>query len=195
MYIKNLALAMILTSAALTAQEQTLLSRNMTHGGYGSWGVHVSQLNGETAYLSTSRLVWLINHSYSLGLGGYDLIGSVDGPLTLDSESRFINLDLGGVELGYIFAPNSVIHGSIRVLGSLGQVEYHNDNLDDPWQGEEDFVAAIVPSVDLMVNVTSFIHMGINASYRIVNGVDLDGLTNADLSGPSLGAVIQFGKF
>ncbi len=195
MHIKNLAIAVILTSATLVAQEQTLLGRNMTHGGFGSWGAQVSQVNGETAYLSTSRLSWLINHRYSLGLGGYNLIGSVDGPLTLASKSRFINLDLGGIELGYIFAPDKVIHGSFRVLTSLGQVSYHNSDPDTPWQGEEDLISSIVPSVDLMVNVTSFIHMGITASYRLINGVDLDGLTNSDLSGPSIGAVIQFGKF
>ncbi len=195
MFLKKLAIAVILTSATLVAQEQTLLSRNMTHGGFGSWGAQVSQVNGETAYLSTSRLSWLINHRYSLGFGGYNLIGSVDGPLTFASESRFINMDLGGLELGYTFAPDKVIHGTVRVLASLGHVSYHVNDPESSWQGEEDLISSFVPSIDLMVNVTSFIHMGLSASYRLVYGVDLDGLTNTDLSAPSVGVVFQIGKF
>ncbi len=195
MYIKKLVLAAILMSTGLAAQEQTLLGRGMNHGVYGSWGVQISQVNGQTAYLSTSQLVWLINHRYSLGLGGYSLIASVDGPLTFDSENRFIGLDVGGVEMGYIFGPDKMIHGAFRVLAGLGQVSYHNSDLDSSWKGEENLITSISPSVDLMMNVTSFIHLSITASYRLVNGVDLDGLTDADLSGPSIGAVIQIGKF
>ncbi len=195
MYFKKLVIAAILMSTGLVAQEQTLIGRGMDHGVYGSSGLQVSQVNGQTAYLSTSQLVWLINHRYSLGLGGYNLIASVDGPLTLDAKNRYISLDLGGVEMGYIFGPDKMIHGAFRVLASVGQVSYHNSNLDPSWKGEESFITSISPSVDLMMNVTSFFHLSITASYRLVSGVDLDGLTDADLSGPSVGAVIQIGKF
>ncbi len=195
MYFKKLILAALLISTGLTAQEQTLLGSNMTHGGYGSWGVQIAQVNGQTAYLSTSQLAWLINHRYTVGLGGYNLIASVDGPLTFDSQSQYISLDMGGVELGYIFSPNKMLHGSFRVLASMGQVSYHNSDLDSSWQGEKNLITSISPSVDLMVNLTTFVHLGVTANYRLVNGVDLEGLSNSDLSGPSVGAVIQFGKF
>lgn len=195
MYFKKLVIAAILMSTGLVAQEQTLLGRGMNHGVYGSGGLQVSQVNGQTAYLSTSQLVWLINHRYSLGLGGYNLVASVEGPQSLDTGNRFIDLDMGGVEMGYIFGPNKLIHGAFRVLASVGQVSYHYKDLDSSWKGEENFITSISPSVDFMMNVTSFLHLSITARYRLVNGVDLDGLTDADLSGPSVGAGIQIGKF
>lgn len=195
MYFKKLIIAAILMSTGLVAQEQTLLGRGMHQGVYGSGGLQVSQVNGQTAYLSTSQLVWLINHRYSLGLGGYNLIASVDGPLTIDNENQYIGLDLGGVEMGYIFGPDKLIHGAFRVLASVGQVSYHKSDLNSSWKGEKNLITSISPSVDLMMNVTSFLHLGITASYRLVNGVDLDGLTDADLSGPSAGVVIQLGRF
>jgi hypothetical protein len=49
--------------------------------------------------------------------------------------------------------------------------------------------------VNLMLNVSKNFRIGLGGSYRFVNGVDLVGLDNDDISGPSASLTFKFGKF
>ena len=45
------------------------------------------------------------------------------------------------------------------------------------------------------INVSSWLRIGLGASYRIAVGLDLEEITNSDISGPSGLIILKFGKF
>jgi hypothetical protein len=45
------------------------------------------------------------------------------------------------------------------------------------------------------MNVTHHFRLGVGARYRHVSGVDLEGMSDHDLSGPSASLIFKFGKF
>jgi hypothetical protein len=49
--------------------------------------------------------------------------------------------------------------------------------------------------VDLELNFSRHFRIGIGGSYRYVNGVNLFGLTDGDLSGPAAKVNFKFGHF
>ena len=53
----------------------------------------------------------------------------------------------------------------------------------------------IEPSLMAELNVTNFLRLAVGGGYRIVTGVQLDGLTNADVSSYSLSLNLKFGSF
>jgi hypothetical protein len=45
------------------------------------------------------------------------------------------------------------------------------------------------------LNITNFLRLALGGGYRFVTGVDISGLTNADVSGASLSLNFKFGGF
>jgi len=59
----------------------------------------------------------------------------------------------------------------------------------------EDAMFVVEPGIDAELNVNSNFRIAIGASYRIVNGVNYEDLTDADLNGLSAHVVFKFGVF
>jgi hypothetical protein len=56
-------------------------------------------------------------------------------------------------------------------------------------------VFVIEPSLLAELNVTNFLRLAVGGGYRFATGVELSGLTNADLSGVSVSVNLKFGSF
>jgi len=113
-------------------------------------------------------------------------------------ERLDLDLTLGGFEFEYVSRSAKLIHYSFRALIGSGEVDYigHDRPIDDTlfdYHRESFFVAE--PEVNLMLNVTKFSRIGVGASYRFISSVNLEGLTNSDLDGPSASLILKFGRF
>ena len=198
-----LALLVVLAARAFSQDEETLLTGQLTHGGFGGPVVKFTRLSDEFGVLVGGRGGWIINHCFSIGGGGYGLVNSIPGPdgIPLMIEP-VLTVGYGGFEMEYLLHSGKLIHSSVQLLIGGGGVGYH-ERRDEDWNFDNDVNGnptwdsffIIEPGIGLELNVTSFFRIDAGASYRFVSGVEKNGLTNGEIGGPSAVITFKFGKF
>jgi len=193
-------------------QAETLFGNgDVTFGGYGAVETKFTGLDSKAALLVGGRGGLIINHFFSIGLGGYGLVTKqsidklkVSDPYNLDSTA-YLRVGYGGLHLGISAEPNSLLHITGGLLIGGGWVAYtsnysysnHNHNF-----GESDWTVynssaffVMEPYLGAELNVTSFFRLEASASYRFVSGVELPLTKNSDIGGVSGNLTFKFGKF
>ncbi len=180
---------------AVAAQEETLLGPGaITHGGYGGPLLKFTEINGETGILVGGRGGWIINETFVLGGGGYGLVNKIEGNMYVGGEKPNIEFGYGGVIFEYINNSRKLIHFSVSTLVGGGGHSLRDDNFfNDDDDSDVFFVAE--PEVTVMLNVTRFFRIGLNAGYRFISGADDYNMENSDLSGFAGGITFKFGSF
>ena len=143
-------------------------------GGYGGGGLKFSQVDGDLGIFLGGYGGFLINPTFMIGGGGYNLVGR-------DSE---VLMGYGGVVLEVMAPSISPINASANVLIGGGNVDFVNVSAHN--------VLLVEPAVNLEVIVTKRIRIGLGASYRSVTGA---GGRNSDLGGASGNLILKFGRF
>lgn len=185
--MKKLLLAVVLILFTVpiiaNAEEKTLISGEIESGGYGGPVVKLSVVNNEFAVFMGARGGWIINHTIIVGGGGYGLATDIF------VSSNKLSLGYGGLELGYVFQSDSLVHFTAHSLFGFGGVSFEND-----WSSADE-VFVIEPEATVVVNITEFVRIAAGVSYRFVTGVTTAGVSDASLSGLSGMLVFKFGSF
>jgi hypothetical protein len=186
----------ILTFVPLSAQEQTLISADIDHGGFGGMAYQLTQVNENMAIMIGGHGGWIINHTVYLGLAGFGMDGEFQIERDLEDQ-RYLNLGYGGFEVGLVVASNRLLHLTASTLLGGGGANYQQRDWDGDYRDNSivDGFYVIEPALHLVMNVTRHFRVGLGARYRHVSGVDLEGLTDNDLSGTSASLIFKFGKF
>ena len=180
----------LLFPALLPAQEETLFQQTVHHGGYGAMVAQLTPVNGEIRGMSGFRGGWIVNHSMVLGAASYDLIEDV----TLSDESY--DFTYAGLELGYIFNPDELLHFSLWMLAGGGALVLRDtEENGNTRQHFTDGVLVLEPAIYLQMNITSYCHLGLGAGYRIASDVELPDMENSDLQGLTGKLSLEFGVF
>lgn len=200
---KLIVLLVVFTSMFSYAQNETLLSGNITNTGYGGPEIKFSTINDDFAVLFGGKGAWVINHTVLIGGGGYGLttehlITDYDGINAPETVNLYMGY--GGLILGYINNQHKLVHFSSEVLIGAGGATYsvnrNNWDNENDWSNFEDSAFLVIePSLYLELNVTDFMVVGIGGSYRYTNGVNLSKSDDSDISGFSGNLVFKFGKF
>ncbi len=204
--MRRIALIVFLSaiSIPLYAQEQTLIGGTIESGGFGGPVVKFSQIDKNFAVLVGGYGGWLINHSFMIGGGGFGLANNIHGPREAQlyygtGDNLRLQFGYGGLMLEYIGEHNSLVHYYVSTLIGAGGVNYDYINgLYSPYFDNLDRTSAcfvLEPNVGAELNVTRFFRIGAGASYRLVKGSDLIGVSDSDLSDLSLNLTFKFGKF
>lgn len=150
-----------------------------------------SQVNHTFGFLAGGRLGWIINHRYLLGLEGYWLVNDVPGPRTDAGQRPDLAMKYGGLTLEYILRPQDAVHFSVSTLTAIGSVVYDYDvtrNDDTYW--------AVEPALNVYLNMTEYLRLGLGVGYRWVSDVDLEDLDEGqDLSGVAATLSLNFGTY
>ncbi len=200
----SLVLSLFLFTAQSFAQEQTLINGPIESGGFGGPVVKFSQVNNKFAVFAGGYGGWVINHSFLIGGGGYGLVNNIAASpaaqayfgTTNDLRTQF---GYGGLVLEYIAMPEDLVHFTVSTLIGGGGVDYayrydlFNSNYDESGHASACFV--LEPSAGLELNITQFFRINAGASYRLVRGTDLPGISDTDLSDLSGYLTFKFGKF
>ena len=177
-------------------QPRTLLARPVHSGGYGAPVVAYTRFAGTDAVMVGGRGGWVLDHRFVIGGGGFGLATPPRETLGvgLDRADYQHTFGYGGVWLEYLIAPMSLVHGSVGTLIGAGGITYQRYRPDTQNLAETS-VFVLDPVVGVEVNVATFLRLGVQGGYRVVRGVDLATLDNADASGFTLGALLKFGGF
>lgn len=196
-----------LFTLSLHAQEETLLEGEVVHGGFGGPVVKFSNIKKDFALLVGGYGGWFVNHTFLIGAGGYGLATKINASESAQAkygqgEQLKLMFGYGGAVLEYVNRSNKLVHYSINTLIGAGGVVYterdhygYDEDDDDDHIGPSDAVFVLEPGLNAELNVASFFRINAGASYRMVTGVNLEGLKNSDLSGPSVNLTLKFGLF
>jgi hypothetical protein len=150
-----------------------------------------SEVNDDFALLMGGRIGLVLNRIFVIGGAGYGLVNEIEaGP-----ADRVLDFGYGGLFLEYINRPHKLMHLSVHSLIGLGGLRYrpYDYEWDDRWHADALFV--LEPGMDVELNITKHIRIGLGGSYRLVSGVDLEGLEGNDLSGPTASMTFKLGRF
>jgi hypothetical protein len=198
----------LLASDGNSRNEETLFGGGeIRHGGYGGPEMKVSQINGNTALFLGGRGGWIINGTFSIGLGGYGLVTNhTISNYFLKDTACYLRVGYGGLFLNYTNESDKLIHFTINALIGAGGAAYtrswdyswdwHNDDdCDGKWSYEHSAFFIFEPGVGIELNLTGWMRVEAGASYRFVSNLDLSRTTNKDLSGLSGNLIFKFGSF
>lgn len=192
-----IGLSLLAFFGAVSAQDEQLISDKIESGGFGGPVWKVTQLNGETTFLSGGRGGWIINHTFVIGGGGYGTMMDVGTGLILTKpgydEKLYLKMEYSGLELEYIHRSNKVVHWTVQTLIGGGRLEIREHDPDRTFAKDNFFVADANANAE--INVLKWMRVNIGAGYRFAFGVDLEGLSNGDIGGPEAQVTLKFGSF
>lgn len=192
--IKNIFILLLLSSVTIWGQAETLVSGKMEHGGFGAPVIKFTQIDGKFGLLIGGRGGWIMNHKFVLGGGGYGLVNQVDANYIFEGTLIPLMMGYGGFEMEYIVSSDKLVHFSIYLLlggGGLTYKKFHD--WDSPHISDSFWIAN--PAANIEINISSFFRIAAGVGYRFVTGVDLESLTNSDISGLEGILTFKFGKF
>ncbi|RMH69737.1 MAG: hypothetical protein D6675_11880 [Gemmatimonadetes bacterium] len=190
--ICTLFLCVILAAPGLARERSIFGASRTVIGGFGGPVLKITDINGDIGALVGGRGGWILNHSLTLGAGGYLLASDLDltpkvAPLDEVPIPEQLKFGYGGFEMGYVIRPKELVHFSFNTLLGAGNVRLENF---------EDNFFVVEPALNMEINVTPNMRLGMGLSYRLVNGVDDNVWVNdADLTNTVGVITLKFGKF
>jgi hypothetical protein len=181
---------------------KTLINyRDISLSGYGAPVYKFSPVGETYGHFVGGRGGLIIDDVFVIGGGGYGLVypdrrEKFSGE-TYSGTEPYVHMGYGGGLLELHVFPKSLFHISAGVLIGAGGISFDSeleDESDDRKRhGDSFFVAE--PEVSIYVNITRFLRIGIGASYRYVNGINSDELSDSDFRGPTAQVMFAFGWF
>lgn len=197
--------ALCLLAGLAHAEEMTLLSGKIQHGGYGAPVMKITTIDGRSSVLIGAQGAWILSHTFALGAGGFGLVSPPEYTLPTEPAAtpymrlvrRHLEFGYGGIFLSYIAHSDRLFHPVFDVMiggGSLSLVEgdYNDDNTHD---GNTDNFMVVEPTVNAELNIVSFMRLTAGVGYRWCSGVSRFGYSTSDVNGLTGSVALKFGKF
>ena len=183
---------------------QTLFGKNQkTHNGfYFAPVVRLSAIDNEFAVLPGFKGAWTINRSVSLGFEGYGLAPTITrSDITEDFKVRSL-MGYGGFFIEPIIQSNKLVHLTLPLMFGAGWFGYIEDwsNQGSNHYNHDDLVDdqvfwVIEPGANVEMNIASFFRVGLGASYRFTQDLEMLNTPKNALRGASYSLTLKFGKF
>lgn len=202
-YILVLSVSVLLSYPQVFAQDddepKTLFNlAEADHGGYGGLRLSVTQINGETGLFVGGYGGYLLNHTLMIGGGGYGLVSNIKAdPIaqTNPDKTLYVKMGYGGPMLQYLHNSKDVVHFVASLLIGAGGVTYALKDDYEALENNSDSFFVLEPGLELEANIIKFFRIRLGVSYRFVSGIELEGLTDDEVSGATAQLSFLFGYF
>ena len=182
---------------------RTVFSNRHSNGAYGAISFGYSQIDGQGALTSGARGMYIIDHSFAVGLGGYGFVNNLDYHTYIDNNpfDYYMAGGYGGILIEPIVNGRNPVHFSFPVLFGIGGVALIQDYGYDYWGHpslndlDNDVFFVVEPAVELEFNLTRFFRAAAQVSYRYTSSLQLEEIDPDVLRGFNFGATFKFGKF
>jgi len=200
--MKKYLLALLLTPLSVFAQNSgganAIFSGNSDLKGFGSYEMKLTQIADATSLFIGASGGVTVNKTFMFGIAGYGLAASPDIE-SINSNYR-LNGGYGGLLLGFNIFPREVVHLSFPIVIGVGSMYltdpyFFSGTSDSDLTIEKSGFMVIEPGANLEFNVTRFFHLGMGASYRYVQGLSMNSLTDEQLLGWAINLNLKFGSF
>lgn len=161
-------------------------------GGYTSVGIDFGTLGTQYPSFLNWRAVLLMNHVFSLGFSGRNLLGQYTMPLQLGTENAFLKNSYLGFSTGIHFFPGWPFHLSTYFTFGSGRIGY--TTVSGAESTENYFV--IIPEVAIEIRLVEFLQFALEGRYPLYFRFNnLLGLNLDDMNGFYWGISVRFGAF
>ena len=180
---------------------KTLLGRNRSGGGYGSFTAGYTTIDDKHALLFGGRFSWIASHTVGIGFGATGFINEFHYEPSLDRDV-FLTGGYGGIYIEPILLPRFPVHLSFPVLFGAGGISFisKDEGFNNNFIEDSKAFLIIEPSAELELNLTKFFRLAFGVSYRMPTQFDvgLPGNYTIDvesLKTPSYTVTMKLGKF
>ncbi len=200
--MKKYLLVLLLTPLSVFAQNSgganAIFSGNSDLKGFGSYEMKLTQIADATSLFIGASGGVTVNKTFMFGIAGYGLAASPDIE-SINSNYR-LNGGYGGLLLGFNIFPREVVHLSFPIVIGVGSMYltdpyFFSGTSDSDLTIEKSGFMVIEPGANLEFNVTRFFHLGMGASYRYVQGLSMNSLTDEQLLGWAINLNLKIGSF
>jgi hypothetical protein len=180
---------------------KSLIGKDTRFGFYGALNTHYSRVAKQDALSFGGRVGITLNHSLGLGIGGNMVTNNFNNNWALPGDIFQVDATYGGLYIEPVLHSQSLVHMSFPILIGTGGanhfVSQHNSSSPDVRVQtlDSDNFFVLEPGVNLEVNLTSFMALGIGATYQYTTGFRMSGLSNHALDGLTGGVTVKIGKF
>lgn len=136
-----------------------LVNRQFFHGVLAAPVMKFSTVNEQFGLLGGGRLGWILNHNYTIGVGGYGLFNDIEANELDSGATPDLTMRYGGVEFEYVIEPQEIVHFSVYTLVGMGNVEFDYADVD----GDDNYFV-VEPAVNILLNVTEFFRVGLESA-------------------------------
>jgi hypothetical protein len=206
--VKGAVLALLVVSSPAAAyggdapkgsqepEPEVLIPHTSRHGGWGGPVVQISTLRDRGAVFVGGRGGWLLDGRLTIGGGGFGLANRITAPEGAGRAGEQLDLQMGygGGWLEYTFSPLRLLHLSVGTLVGGGELALKFRDGGSYGSGRDGFFV-VEPAAVAELNVAKFVRADLGVAYRWIVGADMPGLSDSDVAGFSLVAVLKFGKF
>ncbi len=194
---------------------RTILKSPISNGGYGSFSIRYAGIDGKDGLEIGGRGVWIMNHCFGIGLGGYGIFNQPEYNALLDTTND-VKYNLGGGYGGIILEPvigsKYAVHLAFPILIGAGGISYTRQYIDNnDWNNDmqninEDADAYFVvqPGCELELNLLKYMRLGFGVYYRYTSNINLETTRTSPsqrlvpknvLQDLSYGITFKFGSF
>jgi hypothetical protein len=174
-------------------------SENIQVSGFGGPTVGFSMINDEFAVFSGGGGAVLFNQKYFIGGYGEGLatMHRLDESVVSCPDKNTIAFGHGGFWLGYIYKPNNLIHFNVNSTFGWGGISLYDEDYDvsSVEHCDRDVVFVVSPSIEMEVNLTSWMKFTAGAGYRYVAGISSPMYSDDMFSQPNVRLGVMFGNF
>ena len=197
-HLSGILLVMVLIcllSGPAFARDEVLVGGPIEHGGYGGPGLKVAPIKDKAGFFMGGYGGWFINHTFMIGGGGYGLVNEVKAPVSGEhGETLYFEMGYGGLVFEYVNKSHRLVHLTINTLLGGGGIGYRS-SVEWPFNYIDDSFFIIEPSICVELNIAAHFRMGLGLGYRYIDGVNLPGITDEDLTGVIANFNLKFGAF
>lgn len=180
---------------------QTLFGKRRSNGGYGAISMGYSTIDNKHSFHFGARGAWVIQHSFAVGFGGTGFLNEYHYDVNLDQDV-FLTGGYGGLYLEPIIFPKFPVHISFPILigaGGISFVSYNDEYWDANFVEDHEAFMIIEPGIDLELNLTRFMRLGLGATYRLPTAFEFNTPGNSassqSLKGITYNLTFKFGSF
>jgi len=178
---------------------KSLFSKENEIKGFGGIDINVTDIYSERTLMLGGYGGAIINKHVMFGLAGYGI--STENQFR-GQEGNMLNIEggYGGLYLGAILFPNEVVHVTLPVLFGAGAFhvvdkQYFPMSFDKEYVLESTALFVVQPNMQLEVNITRFMRVGVGATYRLIRGSDLRNISDDELSNWGGTFSVKVGRF
>ncbi|MAT39823.1 MAG: hypothetical protein CL946_09495 [Ectothiorhodospiraceae bacterium] len=178
-------------------------------GGFSKTEIRYASIDGEGAWIAGFRGVLLLNRGFWLG-GAYfmKIDDGVPAAFRAGDRSPYLNLEYGGLNLGYIVATDEIVHVTLDAL--LGYGEYSFEDPEGIIEFQNLSFLILEPGANIEINIFEWMRLNFGASLRVMIGNEENNdviqyqfgrqvheydFESSDLSGVSINFGLTFGGF
>jgi len=216
--MKSILLVLMLLASTLTYAQQyvdrpsqkedrikSLLNNENEITGFGNLDFRLSNILDKQALVMGAYGGLIINRKIMLGLAGYGIASKIGfvGIIPNTATSQKLNMygGYGGIVLGMMIASKEVIHLSFPIILAIGNIDISDDDYlnllgsDKSYTLESSKFFVIEPTAQLELNISKSFRIGLGGGYRLVRALELENVTDADMSNFTGVLSFKFGGF